>query len=394
MTTATENPALGGWSINAIRRGIEYPRVQRALQVAGFGSICGGILALAQVFAQSRIPPADYILAVLGVVLIGEGAWLAVKAPTPRWLLLDGVVLAMVGSWNLFVAISASDSGGNELPRLLAQLGVFQIGWSVQSFWKCRKYWNPPESDLVSTIDSLRSDVSYADPVSDQSIIEFSWQPETEFYKPTERPKQTVRGQLRGDMGVFVVSDSFPAKKDAPVYVATKRDIVIASSAAEGTLTRRREPARIGAAQFPVQNISVVSMDRYRVWKFGEKQAAVEAARSKRSLVARHRRSLYALAGYVLTGLVLLLILARGSQMFRSASLDEIIVFASIAFGLMFIWATAECVMLAEAIEMSGYGVAIGVTVASLFTFGAALLPVLIWLRWRVGKVARMLQSA
>jgi hypothetical protein len=110
----------------------DYRTVRQTLRGGAIGSLVFGGLAL----LLGLVSPMDPILAGVGAVLVGTGLW-NFFAPRPTGIIVDGLTLVMVGVYNLadvFIGAAQGQSGAGS--GVWAKLGVFQIIWGVQSFWR------------------------------------------------------------------------------------------------------------------------------------------------------------------------------------------------------------------------------------------------------------------
>lgn len=114
----------------------DYRTVRKTLRAGAIGSLIFGALAL----ISGVIPPLDLILAAVGLMLVGTGLW-NIVAPRPTGIIIDGLSLMLVGVYNLLgVVLSAAQGEGTGGAGLWAKLGIFQMIWGVQSFWRFAQF--------------------------------------------------------------------------------------------------------------------------------------------------------------------------------------------------------------------------------------------------------------
>jgi hypothetical protein len=115
----------------------EYHTACRALRRMGWGGVGFGILniGLGVAFAVS-LHPINALLAFIGLLLLAAGVWCLVL-PGAEGVLCNGIVLILVGLWNLFVTVINLLAGAG--PQVWwAVFGVLFIGAGVQSFGSTR----------------------------------------------------------------------------------------------------------------------------------------------------------------------------------------------------------------------------------------------------------------
>jgi hypothetical protein len=82
--------------------------------------------------------PVDWVLTVLGAVLVGTGAW-NIRAPRPATVVADGITLLLVGGYNLHGAVLSVMDGLPFSPGR-AILGLLQILWGIRRFRHLRHF--------------------------------------------------------------------------------------------------------------------------------------------------------------------------------------------------------------------------------------------------------------
>jgi len=114
----------------------DYRTVRKTLRASSIGSLIFGTLAL----AGGLMPPADPVLAAVGLLLLGTGIW-NLTAPRPAGILIDGAALVVVGLYNVISTFAAAAQGhAGAGAGFFAKVGVFQIIWGVMSFWRFLRF--------------------------------------------------------------------------------------------------------------------------------------------------------------------------------------------------------------------------------------------------------------
>src|SRR5262249_38630376 len=82
--------------------------------------------------------PVDWVLTVLGAVLVGTGAW-NVRAPRPTTVVADGITLLLVGGYYVLGAVVTVVDGVPFSPTR-AILGLVQVLWGIRRFRHLRHF--------------------------------------------------------------------------------------------------------------------------------------------------------------------------------------------------------------------------------------------------------------
>jgi hypothetical protein len=101
-------------------------RVPTASKIA---SIVFGIIALLLGFGSISANALNIILVLIGGALLIEGVWLII-APIYYGLLIDGILIAVIGVWNVVTTLLNSKVTGSVGTPLLAY-GIFQLAWGI-----------------------------------------------------------------------------------------------------------------------------------------------------------------------------------------------------------------------------------------------------------------------
>ena len=175
--------------------------VRNSLRGAGIGSIIWGVIAVAMGVSFAHENPVNIILVYLGVGLVVEGAIVAIF-PRPGGLILDGVTLILVGTWNIGTTLFV--------------LGIMQWMWGIRSI---RRYFRfsqvrmDKSTDLriSAWVDKTIKEVRSLNPMKADNVITLT--------TACSGANQTWKALLRPDGAVFVMvsggHDILIAPKDA-----------------------------------------------------------------------------------------------------------------------------------------------------------------------------------
>ena len=125
--------------LDELQRVANYRQMHKRLRTSGIGSVFFGVIAIAIGVKMLRFSDLNLILVGIGVFLLIEGLWLIVR-PAPIGVILDGIALILVGTWNIAVQI-LNAAAGHPGQGFWPILGIFQILWgaSLQSLLSVRK---------------------------------------------------------------------------------------------------------------------------------------------------------------------------------------------------------------------------------------------------------------
>src|SRR4051812_15833051 len=107
---------MSGVEIGDLQRISDYRVVRKSLRTSGIGSIIWGIIAVVVGGLALRVNVLNIFLVTLGLLLIGTGV-LNIVAPMPIGIIIDGIVISILGVWNIFIslaniALGAQGGGG------------------------------------------------------------------------------------------------------------------------------------------------------------------------------------------------------------------------------------------------------------------------------------------
>jgi hypothetical protein len=108
---------------------------RRALRRAASWSLLFGV---ASVVIGCMWRPVDWVITVLGVALVGTGAW-NLRAPRPTTVVADGITLLLVGGYYLMGAVLTVVDGVPFSPTR-AILGLVQLLWGIRRFRHLRHF--------------------------------------------------------------------------------------------------------------------------------------------------------------------------------------------------------------------------------------------------------------
>ncbi|HHS13606.1 MAG TPA: hypothetical protein ENN03_07525 [bacterium] len=109
----------------------ETAKIYKQLKTGGIGSVIFGVINIVLGVITAAENPVNAVLAVFGLILLIEGIWLLVS-PKPSGLIIDGLVLGMLGIWNILITIQNISAGGGTGSFLV--YGIAQIFWGIQSY--------------------------------------------------------------------------------------------------------------------------------------------------------------------------------------------------------------------------------------------------------------------
>ena len=193
-----------------LRRAADYRHARKTLALAGTWSVLFGGISIA---AGCLWAPVDWVLTVLGVILLGTGI-LNIQAPRPTGILLDAATLLLIGAYNLVGAVFAVM---DELPPSpgRALLGALQVVWGVQRLRNLKPFANaflerPADADakeIEQTIWAIRRALVGGA----GGVIEFT----------AGGARRTWKAKLTGEHAVFV------AVATSDFMVGTRANVVL-----------------------------------------------------------------------------------------------------------------------------------------------------------------------
>jgi hypothetical protein len=235
------------WEKTALQKAADQAMVRSTLKGSGIFATIFGVLAL---FGAIQTP-LDPLLLAVGIMLTLVGLW-NLTNPSPVGLLFMAITLAAVGLYN--VATVFIDAAAGEKPMSIwAVLGVWQVIWGIQGFnrWKrLRHTFETAVDDAArkqarAMIDELRK----TNPKKSADVIEYM----TGGLSP-----RAYRARLQADFA-FVLAGA-----DDQAYVLTRDEFAID---ADGEAKKMRKvKIRMGAENVS-GSIPAESFDRFQNWK-------------------------------------------------------------------------------------------------------------------------------
>lgn len=182
-----------------LRNAINFRLLSKTLKRSGINSVIFGILAIYMGFGGIKMNPLNAILGLIGVFLLVEGVWIF-SAPTPKGMIMHGVALVIVGSWNILITIASALFGGSGDYQFFAILGVWQIILGIQRFNRYAYFSTMPTSkpsdSALMRIDDFVKTLNRTKARDQSDIVEFQT---TTFVSP-----KAWKGRLLGNSAVFV----------------------------------------------------------------------------------------------------------------------------------------------------------------------------------------------
>jgi hypothetical protein len=195
-----------------LKKASDIRRLRGHLRPAGIGSIIFGILAVYLGVEFGKDNALNQFLIFLGIFLIAEGAWIIFK-PRPAGMIMDGIALMIIGGWNLLISFAAIEEAG---PFLV--LGIFQIGWGIQSIAQYGKFKHvetyQPAPALLSEAKTLTDRVTKSNPKKVEDIIDFKGK--KLIWKAGLAANGAVLVQLPAGEAFFVAKEDFKIEKVLP----------------------------------------------------------------------------------------------------------------------------------------------------------------------------------
>lgn len=110
----------------------DYRTVRKTLRASAIISLVIGAITLLIAIA----PPLDAVAALLGLGLLGTGAWNLAR-PRPTGILVDGASVLVIGVYNIVTSVMDIQAGGS---GFWIKIGVFQLVLGAQAFWRHARF--------------------------------------------------------------------------------------------------------------------------------------------------------------------------------------------------------------------------------------------------------------
>jgi hypothetical protein len=272
FTAATPQAAPSDPEFDELQRVASRRILLKNLRGRGIGSIIWGLIASGLGIAGMEVDRANAILAAIGVFLTIEGIRV-VAAPAPAGLIVDGFALLILGIWNLAITVMSASSG---VPPIFAIIGVLQIAWGCQSFFKYAQFSKTssavPSATALQSFDQLVNYIQGANVADDASLVAFITSGQIEW-----------KGQFRATGAVFVAQRSGKRSRgrkpaDGDIIFAAKADVSFRKDAdglAPNTLKMTFSiKARKFSGVMPQE-----AFDRYETWMVGIKSTGPRVPR-------------------------------------------------------------------------------------------------------------------
>ena len=234
-----------------LQRFAEYRAARRTLRLSGTWSVLFGVLS---VIAGCLWAPVDWVLTVLGIVLIGTGSW-NILAPRPTGIVLDALGLLLVGAYNLIGAVLAVMDGLPPSPAR-AFLGALQLVWGVQRMGNLGQFASaflerpadPETREIEETVGAIRGATSKGS----ADVIEFA----------AGTARRAWKARLTGEHAVFV------AVSTSDFLVGTRETVTLTPRANEPRGGALEADLTVGGTRLRI-TIAPESLLLYERWKAG-----------------------------------------------------------------------------------------------------------------------------
>ena len=238
-----------------LQKASNYRTIRKALRNAGIGSIVFGSIALLAGLPGVSESLLDAGLAIIGLMLLSEGLWI-LKAPSPKGLIADGIVLIILGAWNILTSI-LDTAEGLRVARGFVMLGGWQIIWGIQSIGRYKLFAEMPMArppdHVLRWLDDLAKRIHKTGTAEVSDIIVF---------QADSEKKKSWRALLCGDTAVLVQGDG------EHLVFARRGDVYITSHGEAGVGNLIRITHQVGELSEPGL-MSPEYLERYTIWKEG-----------------------------------------------------------------------------------------------------------------------------
>ena len=234
-----------------VQRVAEYRAARRTLRLSGTWSVLFGVLS---VIAGSLWAPMDWVLTVLGAVLMASGGW-NILAPRPTSIVLDALTLLLIGAYNLIGAVLAVMDGLPPSPGR-AFLGAFQLVWGIQRIGNLGQFASaflerpadPESREIEETLGAIRG----AAAKGSADVIEFA----------AGIARRAWKARLTGEHAVFVEVAT------SDFLVGTRGTVVLTPRANEPRGGALQADLTVGGTRLRI-TIASESLGLYERWKAG-----------------------------------------------------------------------------------------------------------------------------
>ncbi|HEY2954767.1 MAG TPA: hypothetical protein VGK89_05920 [Candidatus Eisenbacteria bacterium] len=238
--------------VSKLQKVADYRTVRKSLKRSGGWSVLFGAIAI---WAGVGALPVDWVITVLGVVLVGTGVW-NIAAPRPTGIILDGVTLLLVGGYNLIGTVLSAMDGVHVSPRW-ALVGILQLFWGLQRIQSFRRFANAflerPSDTAMQQIEETVATIRKAKAKESTDIIEFA---------VDGIHRHVWKARLVGEQAVFVEATG------SDILVGTRGSVEITSRGKVMVGSALKADAMVGTQRLRGR-ISEDSFRRYEQWKTG-----------------------------------------------------------------------------------------------------------------------------
>jgi hypothetical protein len=250
--------------IDELHRLAEYRRANKILRTAGKGAALFGVLNVAMAIPAAERHPINFILLAISVLMLLEGLLNLLK-PTAAGIIIDGAVFAIIGCWNIFVAVISILAGfGAQVPW--GVYGVVLIGWGIYRFASfgrfARAFEKVPDPEALKNLGRMIARIKSLKSSEGSSLVNFR---SKGFLK-----QQDWKGELGTKAAIFIDLNGYD------VLVANKDDVEI--EATGKVLIGKTLKVSVRIAEHSMRaTMSPESYERYEDWKEQEDEEAMDA---------------------------------------------------------------------------------------------------------------------
>jgi hypothetical protein len=231
--------------VDELQKASDYRLVRNQLRSSGIGSVIFGVMAIALGISFMEDNPINLILVLIGVFLFIEGIWI-IAAPTPTGMIADGIALILVGFWNIGITIAGGEGG------FFTVLGIFQIGWGIQSFRRYSRFsgalMEKPSVEILTWLDGIIKSTAKARAKNTDDIIEFSGD------------GKMWKGMLMDNGAVFA------DMQQSDVIFVSKEEVNIFTQDRDITKKKLKASFKIGLREMKGK-IASESFERFETWR-------------------------------------------------------------------------------------------------------------------------------
>jgi hypothetical protein len=181
-------------NITELQQASDYRTMRNTLRNGGTGSIVFGIIGIAIGLAAMEENPINAVLVIIGIGLLLEGIWV-ITWPSRAGFITEGLALATVGAWNIFITIGNNMEAGDGM-SFFGVLGACQIYWGFKSFGQYGRFANislqKPSKDVMDQVEEMIQAVLSAKAKGTAQLVEL------------KEGNKSWKGTLQRDIAVLV----------------------------------------------------------------------------------------------------------------------------------------------------------------------------------------------